>query len=167
MNCAQFEALSEQFWTTLVNLIFSHSKLFKSEDLADIFQQIKTLKTLKLNGDDIILYGTKVKKVLETELAFFAKPSDWGLDQESMCSCDDCKRFNIFLTSQVTETRVMSIPLASRKHLINLVEVMKAPVSAEVDRSSSPHKLVLTKTSGTHKYRKERAAAILKASSWF
>ncbi len=63
------------------------------------------------------------------------------------CSCDDCQDLKLFLQSNSEQEKIWPLNKNRRSHIHRTIDEMKLPVSYQTQRTGSPHKLVLKKTS--------------------
>jgi len=77
-------------------------------------------------------------------------PQDFSRPNQTDCDCRFCLEMQTFLASPSQETTRVAAREDRRQHLVDVIRSKKLDVTTGVEKTSSPHKLVLTKTSGSY-----------------
>ncbi len=72
-------------------------------------------------------------------------PNDWSIRDDNRCQCQDCQMLNRFLNSNSHQRIVWPLAQQRRRHIHNIIDSMRLPVTHQTERTGSPHKLILTK----------------------
>ncbi|TWU50590.1 hypothetical protein Poly51_38820 [Rubripirellula tenax] len=76
-------------------------------------------------------------------------PQDFSRPNQTDCDCRFCLEMQTFLVSPTQETTRIAAREDRRHHLVDVIRSKKLDVTTAVEKTSSPHKLVLRKTSGS------------------
>ena len=77
-------------------------------------------------------------------------PQDFSRPNETDCDCRFCLEMQMFLASPTQETTRIAAREDRRQHLVDVIRSKKLDVTTGIEKTSSPHKLVLTKTSASY-----------------
>ncbi len=77
-------------------------------------------------------------------------PQDFSRPNETDCECRFCMEMQIFLASSTQETTRIAAREDRRHHLVDVIRSKKLDVTTGIEKTSSPHKLVLTKTTASY-----------------
>ena len=89
--------------------------------------------------------------------------TDWSIMDKNNCSCSDCQDLNVFLQSNSAQKKSWPLNKNRRMHIHRTIDGMRLPVSHQTQRSGSPHKLILQKTSDLFLQDKKRFKRITEA----
>lgn len=132
---------------SLVLHLIQNPTLYKIEDLTEI---ILSLKQVKKHQKPYNLLKNHLQKEINKFLAKGPrKIDDWSIDQELRCNCEHCKDIAKFLKSNETR-KIISVVKDIRKYIIANFDDMNIPVTLEVLKQGSPHKLIITKNNELH-----------------
>lgn len=76
---------------------------------------------------------------------------DWSIHAHQFCACDDCKTLVIFLEDDKQQKYVWPLAKRRRQHIHSVIERMGISVTHSTQRTGSPHKLILNKTTALFK----------------
>jgi hypothetical protein len=83
-----------------------------------------------------------------------APPADWARRADVPCTCQYCAQLNAFLADPAAAVGRIKAREETRQHVLGLIDRHRCDVEHDIDRKTSPHSLVLTKTNASY----ERAA---------
>ncbi|MCK5663437.1 MAG: hypothetical protein KAI17_08115, partial [Thiotrichaceae bacterium] len=133
----------------LIPYLLAHESLYPSVELVNMLLSFKP----DYQVQDLAhgLYHQALQKLYERlseQVQEGVRPSnDWSIMDPNHCSCSDCQDLNIFLQSKNTQEKVWPLNKDRRMHIHRTIDAMRLPVTHQTQRTGSPHKLVLIKTS--------------------
>jgi hypothetical protein len=86
-------------------------------------------------------------------------PTDWTRPAEVACTCQYCAQLNAFLADPVQEQSRIAAREDMRRHVIGKINEHLCDVKHSLERKGSPHRLLLTKTTGSYDRAVKRFAA--------
>jgi len=78
-------------------------------------------------------------------------PKDFSRPNQTDCECQFCLEMQAFLASPTQETTRIAAREDRRHHLVAVIRGKKLDATTGIEKTSSPHKLVLTKTTASYK----------------
>jgi hypothetical protein len=110
---------------------------------------------IKKRGSDI---PAPIRTWLDRLSEFFTRatqceptsPQDFSRPNETDCECQFCMEMQTFLASSTQETTRIPAREDRRHHLVDVIRRKKLDVTTGIEKKSSPHKLVLTKTTASY-----------------
>jgi len=133
----------------LIEYLLAHDTLYPSADLVTVLLSFK--QDYQQQEVSQWLHQKALRQLYERLLAQIQKgprkSSDWSIMDSNQCSCNDCRDLNSFLQSKSTQEKIWPLNKNRRMHIHRTIDEMRLPVSHQTQRTGSPHKLVLKKTS--------------------
>lgn len=89
-------------------------------------------------------------------------PTDFARPVVTRCDCQLCTQLSAFLSDPALSTTRIAARQDRRDHLQQEIDSAQLDVATKLDRSGSPHALLMTKTTGSHDLAVEQCRADLK-----
>lgn len=150
-------------YTKMLVQIMNNIELYPAIDL------IRVILVLKNASQNIDKWSYQklfnyVLNLLEQEKKLgLRKIDDWSINLNMPCNCDDCDTLRDFLQAKNLTTVKWGLNKERRGHINYIIDSLGISVSCQTERSSSPHKLILTKTEELHQAAKQRYLEVEKA----
>jgi len=145
---------------SLVGHLLSHMienpRLYSEIRLSEIFFEMRhqipsqELAPYKLLHDHLV-------KVIDQELEKGLRSSnDWSIPVALTCACEYCKDLEAFLHASTETRKVWPVAAKVRDHLQRVISGFMLPVNLSIEKTGSPHKLIITKTDKVYQEAKRR-----------
>jgi len=156
----------DQTYVNLINEVIKKNKLYpalKLMAIVDSFANAEMCNTplQKKAQKSLCDY---INDILQAEYELgLRKPTDWSIQTNTGCNCQDCATFTKYLRSHTKIDMVWPMGKERRAHIHRKIDSLNLPISHTTLRQGSPHKLVLKKTKELYARAKKRYTAIDKA----
>ncbi|WP_339057830.1 2OG-Fe(II) oxygenase [Candidatus Regiella endosymbiont of Tuberolachnus salignus] len=148
----------------IVRHVISHVQLYPELELADLVLNLQKKRTNNLSSAYSLLQMHVEKGIHEELNKGLRSKDDWSLDAKLACTCDYCKVVMEFVKSKTESTKIWPLAAPHREHIIRNIKETTLPISFEVKKQGSPHKLIITKSDLIYKQAQERFERIKIAS---
>ena len=152
-----------------IDHVLAYPRLYSPEILNLILREVP----FSWKGDDPEKWGNG-RLLSETEQRFAnaiaaakQEEGNWSIHTYQFCNCGDCKTLALFLENAEQQKYVWPLAKQRRRHIHDIIEKMGISVTHSTQRSGSPHKLILTKTTALFKNAEKRYKAIAKEIKLF
>ena len=129
----------------LAEHMIDNPRLYPEIELAEIIFELQDV----MMGNHRTGYHLLREHVLNTmslELGIgLRSEEDWSIDAKLPCGCEYCNVAMEFLKSKTQVNKIWPIIMEHREHISKVFDGLCLPVNISVQKSGSPHKLVLVK----------------------
>ena len=145
---------------TLIGHVVANVVLYPEFDLADRVLGMEQDGSAA-NMPDFPLLRQHVAKGIAQEFGRgLRRADDWSIQAGSACECAYCKTAGEFVRSASESCKIWPLAAPLRDHVIHSFGPLGLPLTFELRKQGSPHKLVITKNAGIFKDAKARFEAI-------
>ena len=120
--------------------------------ILELFQMIEPLHN-SISKPYYNFYSRLINYIINTmdEKLALGPPreADWSIEVSLRCNCTDCNTVTNFLISNDIQ-QIFAVVMKVRNHIMDQLQGMCLPITIEVVKKGSPHKLILTKTPKMH-----------------
>ncbi|GBN11073.1 hypothetical protein AVEN_145028-1 [Araneus ventricosus] len=144
--CKDFTVLSK-----IIPNVVSNTEQYPLTSLTKLYVKFheNTQPEEKVHFKELRSYLTKTidHKIISGEQS----EDDWSINVQLPCNCEFCAIATSFLRSKTEKMKVWPLKEKLRNHVMRCFRSSDLPVKLTVERTGSPHKLVLVKTEALHK----------------
>ncbi len=149
-------AVSGFLLNIIVKHILSRPVLYPELNLVDVFLALKDQVSSE-QKDDYRLLQFHLEKTIREELALgLRSEDDWSIKTKLPCQCEHCKTALDFLRSKTDIKKVWPLVAMIRDHVMSTFHDLDLPVDLSVEKTGSPHKLIMVKNDKLYKKAKEK-----------
>jgi hypothetical protein len=140
----------------IINKLIKEDRVYTHTMLAELLLLLsERVKTDKLAQYDKLRKYTIEGLKFEVDQGLKAA-NDWSLDKKLPCSCEDCEKANLFITSSAESKLIWPLAELRRKHISSGIDNELLPITCYVIKKGSPYKLELQKNLKLNELREER-----------
>lgn len=145
----------------LIEHLITYSSLYNELDLADILQKHQN-DMVGVHQSAYACLQSHIKKNIHQALEK-GEPdeADWTIEAKFSCDCERCKVAQEFFCSKTEIKKVWPLNAEYRDHIIAVMRDYDLPVNHSVEKTGSPHKLIMIKTARLYQQAKERFDKLL------
>ena len=140
----------------LIDHLISTPDLYSALDLADILFECQNDMVGMEQVTHDLLCNHVIKSIQDELNQGLRSHDDWSINDKLRCQCEYCNVAQDFLSSHTESKKVWPIAMGYRDHIINSFFGYGLPVNFSVEKTGSPHKLVMVKTDELYHTAKER-----------
>ena len=135
--------------------------------LVTLIQRLrKSLPFVDFKAYHYLQWIKQIESKIKSEITHSDKDkNDWSVRFEWPCTCEDCNKLRLFLQDKSLRTLVWPLAKDRRRHIHGIIDGGMLAITHETMRQGTPHKLVLTKTSGLFTQSKKYHQQLKKALS--
>ncbi len=140
----------------LLNHMIEHHRLYSEISLSEIFFEMRHQISSQELGPYKMLHNHLVGVIGQELEKGLRSSNDWSIPGTLTCDCEYCKDLEAFLHASTETRKAWSIAAKVRDHLQRVLAGARLPVNLSIEKTGSPHKLIITKTDKVYQKAKRR-----------